>query len=133
MSRGMLHHLELNVANLEQSVAFWGWLLEYLGYEVYQTWDNGRSWQLGATYLVLVQVEEAFSETSYHRKQVGLNHLAFQVETTDEVDQIAQLLVENNIKMLYQERYPYAGGPEHYAVYFEDPNRIKVEIVATTV
>ena len=133
MSRGMLHHLELNVANLEQSVAFWGWLLEYLGYEVYQTWDNGRSWQLGATYLVLVQVEEPFSETSYHRKQVGLNHLAFQVETTDEVDQIAQLLVENNIKMLYQERYPYAGGPEHYAVYFEDPNRIKVEIVATTV
>ena len=133
MSHGMLHHLELNVANLEQSVAFWGWLLEYLGYEVYQTWDNGRSWQLGATYLVLVQVEEPFSETSYHRKQVGLNHLAFQVETTDEVDQIAQLLVENNIKMLYQERYPYAGGPEHYAVYFEDPNRIKVEIVATTV
>jgi Lactoylglutathione lyase and related lyases len=131
MSRGMLHHLELNVANLEQSVAFWGWLLEYLGYQVYQTWDNGRSWQLGATYLVLVQVEEPFSETSYHRKQVGLNHLAFQVETTDEVDQIAQLLVENNIQMLYQERYPYAGGPKHYAVYFEDPNRIKVEIVAT--
>jgi Lactoylglutathione lyase and related lyases len=133
MSRGMLHHLELNVANLEQSVAFWGWLLEYLGYQVYQTWDNGRSWQLGATYLVFVQVEEAFSEMSYHRKQVGLNHLAFQVESTDEVDQIAQLLAENNIPMLYQERYPYAGGPKHYAVYFEDPNRIKVEIVATTV
>ncbi len=26
--------------------------------------------------------------------------------------------------------HPYAGGDDHYAVYFEDPERIKVELVA---
>ena len=29
---------------------------------------------------------------------------------------------------IYDDKYPYAGGAEHYAVYFEDPDRIKVEI-----
>jgi hypothetical protein len=30
--------------------------------------------------------------------------------------------------MVYE--HPYAGGTDHYAVYFEDPDRIKVEVVA---
>jgi hypothetical protein len=27
-------------------------------------------------------------------------------------------------------RSPFAGGASHYAVFFEDPDRIKVEVVA---
>lgn len=30
----------------------------------------------------------------------------------------------------YEDRHPYAGGPDYYAVFFEDPDRMKVEIVA---
>ena len=29
---------------------------------------------------------------------------------------------------LYEEKHPYAGGPDYYAVYFEDSDRMKVEI-----
>ncbi|WP_318636080.1 VOC family protein [Ligilactobacillus agilis] len=32
--------------------------------------------------------------------------------------------------LLYPERYPYAGGKDRYACFFEDPDRIKLEIVA---
>lgn len=32
--------------------------------------------------------------------------------------------------LLYEDRYPYAGGPGYYAMYGEDPDRIKVEVVA---
>ncbi len=32
--------------------------------------------------------------------------------------------------VLYRDRHPYAGGSTHYAVYTEDPDRIKVELVA---
>ncbi|KHF36766.1 hypothetical protein CM49_01072 [Paenibacillus sp. P1XP2] len=40
---------------------------------------------------------------------------------------MASLLKQKGVKLLYEDRYPYAGGPEHYAVFFEDPDRIKVE------
>jgi catechol 2,3-dioxygenase-like lactoylglutathione lyase family enzyme len=33
--------------------------------------------------------------------------------------------------ILYQDRHPHAGGENYYAVFFEDPDRIKVELVAT--
>jgi hypothetical protein len=31
--------------------------------------------------------------------------------------------------ILYQDRHPHAGGDDNYAVFFEDPDRIKVELV----
>ena len=34
------------------------------------------------------------------------------------------------VRILYSEDHPYAGGSDHYAVYFEDPDQIKVELVA---
>lgn len=128
--RGMLHHIELNVSNLEKSTAFWGELLEELGYEPFQSWESGRSFKLGDTYLVFVQTEEKFLESSYHRKEVGLNHLAFYADSREHVDEITNQLKEKDVSILYSDRHPHAGGPNHYAVFFEDPDRIKVEIVA---
>lgn len=31
---------------------------------------------------------------------------------------------------LYESEYPFASGPDYYALYCEDPDRIKVEVVA---
>jgi catechol 2,3-dioxygenase-like lactoylglutathione lyase family enzyme len=39
-------------------------------------------------------------------------------------------LKEKGINILYTEKHPFAGGDNYYAVYFEDPDRIKVELVA---
>jgi hypothetical protein len=30
---------------------------------------------------------------------------------------------------LFQDRHPYAGGPEHYAAYLEDEQGYEVELV----
>jgi catechol 2,3-dioxygenase-like lactoylglutathione lyase family enzyme len=125
----MLHHLEIYVSNLSKSSEFWGWLLGELGYDPYQKWDSGISWKHGETYLVFVQAEERFLDVVYHRSRVGLNHLAFQAESRQQVDEITTRLMEKGINILYQEKHPFAGGDTHYAVFFEDPDRIKVELV----
>lgn len=130
MAAGLLHHVEINVADLNRSIAFWGWFLEELGYTPFQEWENGKSWKLADTYLVFVQTEERFLDVSYHRSRVGLNHLAFYAESREHVDNITRKLKEKVIKILYEDRHPFAGGKEHYAVFFEDPDRIKVELVA---
>jgi catechol 2,3-dioxygenase-like lactoylglutathione lyase family enzyme len=130
MSKGFLHHVEIYVSNIYQSKEFWGWLLEKLGYTPFQVWENGHSWKLNDTYLVFVQAEDKFLDIPYHRSRVGLNHLAFHASSRRHVDEITDKLIEKGIRILYPDKHPNAGGENHYAVYFEDPDRIKVELVA---
>lgn len=66
----------------------------------------------------------------FHRKRAGLNHIAFHAESREHVDQLTSELLNSGVKILYRDQHPFAGGEEHYAVFFEDPDRIKVEIVA---
>ena len=127
---GLVHHIEIYVSDLTRSTEFWGWLLEALSYEFYQEWDLGRSWKLGDTYLVFVQTEERFQDPPYHRCRTGLNHLAFHALSRTHVDEVTQELKARGIPILYSDRHPYAGGEDYYAVFFEDPDRMKVELVA---
>ncbi|MOA63649.1 hypothetical protein D3C78_1894470 [compost metagenome] len=59
-----------------------------------------------------------------------MNHLAFQAGSQAQVDEMADWLRTSGFRLLYESAYPHAGGPEHYALYCEDPDKIKVEIVA---
>ncbi|MBS4196610.1 VOC family protein [Lederbergia citri] len=126
----MIHHIELYVSDLKKSIDYWGWLLEELGYKIYQKWDKGQSWKQGETYIVFVQTEERFLDIPYHRCRVGLNHLAFHARSRQHVDEMTAKLKERNVNILYKDKHPFAGGPDYYAVFFEDPDRIKVELVA---
>jgi catechol 2,3-dioxygenase-like lactoylglutathione lyase family enzyme len=129
---GALHHVEINVSELSRSTAFWGWLFDLLGYEEFQQWDAGKSWISGDTYIVLVQTRKKHLSKLYNRCDTGLNHLAFTVESPAAVDTIANLLRDKGITLLYDDKYPHAGGSANYAVFFEDPDRIKIEITSST-
>ena len=127
---GAIHHIELYVASLEKSEIFWGGLLGRFGYLKFQEWSEGLSFKLNDTYVVLVQVDPAHMEPAYHRRRVGLNHLAFHAASRSQVDEITLWVSQSGYRVLYQDRHPFAGGSSHYALYCEDPNGIKVEIVA---
>ena len=126
----MLHHVEINVSNLKTTRTYYDNLLPLLGYEIYQEWPQGVSYKYGETYIVFVQTEEKHLEATYHRSRTGLNHLAFHAKSRRQVDDITDMLENQGIKILYKDRHPYAGGEHYYAVFFEDPDRIKLEIVA---
>jgi catechol 2,3-dioxygenase-like lactoylglutathione lyase family enzyme len=61
---------------------------------------------------------------------VGLNHLAFTGTSRAHVDEMAVWVKAAGHTVLYESQYPYASGPGYYAMYCEDPDRIKVEVVA---
>ncbi len=128
----MLHHVELYVSNLHDSIRAWEWLLcEQLGYMLYQSWPEGRSYRYGETYLVFVQTEKTHLAPPYHRKKTGLNHLAFHASSLAQLEEVRQQLTSHGFRELYADRFPHAGGPDYTALFFEDPDRIKVELVAT--
>ncbi len=126
---GKLHHVEIYCSDLERSQEFWTWFLNHLGYKTFQIWPEGISLRLGSTYLVFVQAVDKFKDASYHRAKPGLNHLAFHASSPHQVDRLTELLKVRGTKLLYQDRFPNAGGKTTYGVFFEDPEGIKVEVV----
>lgn len=127
----MLHHVELYVSDLERSIAFWTPFMGLLGYEA-EPWSGGMNYvrDVGETYFCLLPADRDHLAAGYHRKRVGLNHLAFRGTSRAQVDRVAHWIQASGHTLLYADRHPYAGGPDYYAVYCEDPDRFKLEVVA---
>jgi catechol 2,3-dioxygenase-like lactoylglutathione lyase family enzyme len=127
----MLHHIELYVSDLDSSISFWTPLMERLGYEA-ERWSDGMNYfsAEGEPYLCLLQTAQQHLDAGYHRKRIGLNHLAFRAESRQQVDDIRAWIKEAGYTLLYDEHYPYATAPDYYALFCEDPDRIKLEVVA---
>jgi catechol 2,3-dioxygenase-like lactoylglutathione lyase family enzyme len=126
----MLHHIEIYVSDLERSMEFWTPFMALLGYKPVR-WAQGMNYvKEGESYFCFLQAPQEHLSAGYHRKRVGLNHLAFKGQSREHVDAIAAWVRSSGFATLYDDRYPYAGGPGHYALFCEDPDRIKVEVVA---
>ena len=123
---GRLHHVELWVPDLPRATRSWGWLLGELGYVVHQDWPAGRSWRLGDTYIVFEQ-SPALSSDVHDRQRPGLNHLAF--HAGDQVDALVDAAPAHSWTLLFADKHPYAGGPDHYAGYLADEDGFEVELV----
>lgn len=125
---GTIHHIEIYVSDLEKTTLFWEWLLtSKFSYTKFQEWQHGVSFKLKDTYIVFVQTEDSYLDIAYHRKRTGLNHLAFHCDSKAFVDKLTAELKEKDVTILYADKHPHAE--DYYAVFFEDPDRIKVEVV----
>lgn len=122
------HHVELWISDLS-AAAEWGWLLDRLGFRLEQQWPQGQSWQAGGTYLTLA-TSPNLSTPMHDRRRAGLNHLAFYAGARNEVDAIMDDAPAHGWTPLYHERYPNAGGPDHYAGWLENSAGFKAELVA---
>lgn len=125
------HHVEVWLADLGRVNASWGWLLNGLGFVRDSEWPGGETWSAGGAYLVLT-TSPNLSSTSHDRRQPGVNHLAFDAGERSRVDELMQEASSNGWVALYHDRYPQAGGSEHYAGWLENSDGFKVELVATT-
>ena len=127
--RGGLHHVELWVPDIARAERDWGWLLRRLGYEPFQDWPVGRSWRLAGTYIVVEQ-SPAMTAAVHDRLRPGLNHLAFHAGTRAEVDALAADGPANGWSLMFADRHPYAGGPDHYAAYLVNTDGFEAELIA---
>lgn len=125
-----MHDVELWVPDIAAAQPRWQWLLCSFGYEQFQAWDNGISFQLGATYIVLEQ-SPALLDGGHRRCRAGLNHLAFHAGARADVDTLVGHVGEHGWYLMFPDRHPFAGGPGTYAAYLEDDDGYEVELVAS--
>ncbi|MGX7420179.1 VOC family protein [Carnobacterium gallinarum] len=127
----MLHHIDIYVQNLDKQTEFWSWFLTELGYQQFQKWETGISWKKGDFYYVISVGDSQLIAEPYQKGRIGLNHLAFATEKRQTVDALSLQVEAHGGTILYATDYPYAGGSKHYALYFNDPEGMKMELVAT--
>ena len=127
-----VHHVDLVVSSIERSLPFYRDLLAPLGYHgisevegergetIYYLWGPGTS----------IGLREAQTKggEGYDRYAIGLHHVALEAVSRSAVDERAGWLrdVGAEIESGPQE-YAYQLG--YYALFFYDPDGIKLEIV----
>ena len=129
--KAVVGHIGINLSNDGESFDFWKGLLTFLEFDIIPDGNHFDATD-GRTYLC-VQVTNPGHETpAYHRKRTGLNHLALRVKTSEKVDEfVASFLQPRGIEPLYGGALQPTGYPDaYYAVYFEDPDRLKIEVYA---
>jgi glyoxylase I family protein len=132
---GPVHHIDLVVSSMERSLPFYRDLLRPLGY-VREGPIRGERGEV-VVYIghvsndASIGLREAQSQahaTPYDRYAVGVHHIAFGAHGRWLVDERAAWLREQGVEIESGPRdYDYISG--YYAVFFYDPDGIKLEIV----
>jgi glyoxylase I family protein len=126
-----VHHVDFVVSSIGRSLPFYTELLGPLGFHTVNEVEGER----GETIFYLsgpgtsLGLREALSESEpYDRYRVGLHHVAFEADSRAEVDERAAWLRTQGAE-IESEPQEYAYQPGYYAVFFYDPDGLKLEIV----
>jgi catechol 2,3-dioxygenase-like lactoylglutathione lyase family enzyme len=129
--RGAVHHIDLTVGDLDRSDAFYGKVLAFLGYRRVRGDSTGIDWDLriSGNLVCSIGLKPARSDRVHDRYSAGLHHLAWHAASREEVDRLHELLLGTGARILdAPAEYPdYGVG--YYALFFADPDGLKLEFV----
>ncbi len=126
-----VHHVDLVVSSIERSLPFYTELLGPLGYYGVSEVEGERGetiWYLTGPGTAVGLREAQTESESYDRYSIGLHHLAFEADSRSQVDELAAWVRAQGLE-LESEPQEYTYLPGYYAVFFYDPDGIKLEIV----
>jgi catechol 2,3-dioxygenase-like lactoylglutathione lyase family enzyme len=126
-----VHHVDLVVSSIARSLPFYTALLGPLGYHRVGEVEGERGetiWYVSGPGTSIGLREAQAESDSYDRYQVGLHHVAFEAESRAQVDERAGWLHAQGVE-IESDPQEYAYLPGYYAVFFYDPDGLKLEIV----
>ena len=127
-----VQHVDLVVSSIERSLPFYRELLAPLGFHRIGEVQGERGetiWYLsGAASALGLREAQTPSQGPYDRYRVGLHHLAFEAHSRGAVNERADWLRAQDAEIESgPEEFAYLPG--YYAVFFYDPDGLKLEIV----
>ena len=131
--RGAISHLDLNVSDPARSIPFYELVLEYLGLECLDRSEDRAVWgqqsAAGTWWGIEIRAPRGRLARDHHERNApGIDHLAFHAESRADVDGLFDRLIEAGYPVAEPPReYDYTD--EYYAVAFDDPDGIRLEVV----
>jgi len=134
MARGNISHIALTVSDLERSTAFYNKVFEFIGVKAVEVPESTqlamktrlKAW-VGPGYSISIRPSKGeFAHRLHDRNAPGFNHMAFIAENRSDVEKLNEFLKQMGATILNAPaEYPYSPG--YYAVYFTDPDGLKLE------
>jgi len=122
-------HIIISVKDLERAGRFYGWLMPKIGYsEGVHDFDGTKGWSAKSGSFWIKKADPRFVSDTFSKDRVGLCEIAFAGENRAQIDALATEIETNGGRILDPPReYDYVPG--YYAVFFADPDGIKLEVV----
>jgi catechol 2,3-dioxygenase-like lactoylglutathione lyase family enzyme len=124
-----IYHVQINVG-APGAIAFYRAMFGFLDYRMMVETDDVLGVSNGTTDFWMVATPPERRGARFHRKNSGLNHVCFGVRERGDVDRfVADFMRPRGVATLYDSPREYPEyRPGYYAVFFEDPDRLKLEI-----
>ena len=131
--RGAIHHIDLTVKDAHASRAFYESVLGFMGYRLSDTYPHGYDFDLKDSdsfcSIGIVSARGENADRAHDRYSAGLHHIAWTAASRDDVDAMHAHLLSIGATILYPPAAYPKYGPTYYAVFFADPDGLKLEYV----
>jgi glyoxylase I family protein len=138
--RGGVHHIDLTVKDAEASFTFYESVLGFMGYRLSSpindfgdTAPNGYDFDLttadGFSSIGILNARGEHADRQHDRYSPGLHHIAWNAASREDVDAMYAHLLRIGATILDPPAAYPRYGPTYYAVFFADPDGLKLEYV----
>jgi glyoxylase I family protein len=131
--RGAIHHIDLTVKEPKASRAFYEAVLGFMGYTFKDDYARGFDMDLstaeGFCSIGVVRAEGDNAGRAHDRYSPGLHHIAWNAASREDVDALHALLQRIGATILDAPADYPKYGDGYYAVFFADPDGLKLEYV----
>ena len=117
-------HLSICVSNYDRSKDFYARLFAFLGFEIMDGFSDMVGWRNGKTAFWITPAEETSRTHRPRAGGIGLHHYGFELRDRADVDALHAFLTANGVDVTDP---PGEYYEDYYAVYFLDPDGIRLE------
>jgi catechol 2,3-dioxygenase-like lactoylglutathione lyase family enzyme len=118
-------HLVLSVGDFARSKDFYQKLLGFLGFKFKYDYADMAGWSNGKTLFWIAAADAEGRKHKYRKGDIGFHHYAFELSSRKDVDELGAFLQKNEMNVVDPPGEYY--GHNYYAVYFTDPDGMKLE------
>ncbi|WJV60917.1 VOC family protein [Pectobacteriaceae bacterium C52] len=122
-----IDHLAIRVGNLKESKHFYDNVLNFMGFELEWAFDEVVGWNNGETMFWITQADAIGVRHKHRTGDVGYHHYAFELAAREEVDALYDFLMKEKVTIVDAPADYPSYGEGYYAVYFLDPDGLKLE------
>jgi catechol 2,3-dioxygenase-like lactoylglutathione lyase family enzyme len=122
-----IDHLAIRVGDLTRSKGFYDRILGFMGFE--REWEFGEvvGWNNGETMFWITQADAEGRRHKHRIGDIGYHHYAFELAARAQVDALYAFLLEHKVEIADAPADYPDYGEGYYAVYFFDPDGLKLE------
>ena len=121
-----IDHLVLSVGDFARSKAFYDKVLGFLGFKLKYDLADAAGWSNRKTLFWIAKADAKGRKRKYRKGDIGFHHYAFELSSRKDVDDLGAFLDRHGMTVL-DPPGEYNGDENYYAVFFADPDGMKLE------